>query len=85
MGNNAYRVWRLHDNYLFAAQPDEPAFCVNADSHEEAASEIAMELGVGGRYRVHATDLAGDAKLIRVVKVTTFEAVHSFKLQGASQ
>jgi hypothetical protein len=50
---------------------------VDAPKHEDAASQIACELGAGGFYCVDLpqTSLsAGDARIIRVVPVTTYEA-----------
>lgn len=85
MGNNPYRVWKPWSDRFFTPRSDQPSFCVNADSHEEAASQIAMELNAGGFYRVHATDNAGDAKVVRIVPVTTYEAVETVAESGFFQ
>jgi hypothetical protein len=70
----AYRVWKLR----FSDQaPTEPSFCVNAASPEAAASQIALELSMGGYYRVHEANSPLQAFVVRIVPVTTYEAVET--------
>lgn len=69
----SFRVWKLRtrDEIPDGVQP----FAVNAASPEDAASRIACELSMGGFYRVHAVGEFAYAKIVRIVPVTTYEAV----------
>jgi len=78
MADEAYRVWKLR---FSDKTPSEPAFCVNAKSPEAAASQIALELSMGGYYRVHRTD-GSAAVVVRIVPVTTYEAVETITSQA---
>lgn len=74
MADQSFRVWKLTSR---EQTPYGQPYAVNAETHEGAASQIAMELERGGFYRVDLppTSLrAGDARIIRVVPVTTYEA-----------
>ncbi len=79
MSDRAFRVWKLS----FANKaPSGPAFCVNAASPEAAASQIALELSMGGYYRVHETCEPPKACVVRIVPVTTYEAVETISSQA---
>lgn len=76
MANRSFRVWKLRARD--AAPQGTAPFCVDAPTHEAAASQIAMELSMGGFYCVDlppSERRAGDARIIRIVPVTTYEAV----------
>lgn len=85
MTEQSFRVWKLRKR---GALPEGNPFCVNASTHEDAASQIACELSMGGFYLVdlpQTSHRAGDARAIRIVPVTTYEAVAEHDLQEATQ
>ena len=68
--DKSFRVWKLASKD--APPPACPPFAVNAASPKDAASQIAMELSMGGHYHVHAADTPGDAWIIRIVPATIY-------------